>query len=71
MSDVPTPEELVQLAIGQKPIEFQQTFTDMLVARAAERIADRKMELAHDLFNPQEEPEIEEPEEEEVDDTNT
>jgi hypothetical protein len=72
MDQEPTVQDLLFHSYEQKPVEFQQTFNDLIVQRIASAVSDRKMELAQSLFNaPVDEVEIEEPEQAEVQELET
>ena len=60
----PRINDLIDFAIDKKPVEFQQTFNDIVTDRLAQAIDDRKVDIATHMFN---EPEDVEPKE--VDDT--
>lgn len=56
MSDVdvkPTVMDLIKFSAEQKPIDFEQAFGDLMVDRMQTAIADRKIEIAASMFNPQ------------------
>jgi hypothetical protein len=61
----PRIDDLIGFAADEKPVEFQQTFTDIVTDRIAQAIADRKDQIAQNMFR---EPEEEEPEEEQIED---
>lgn len=64
---MPDVEDLVQLSLDQKPIEFQQLFNDILLDRINSAVSEKKIEMSKSIFNPDveesPEPEEEEPEE--------
>ena len=62
----PGVSDLVASAIDQKPLEFQQTFNDLLRNRISDAVQARKFELASGLASSEPEPESE-PEETEAD----
>lgn len=55
-----TIEDLVASAIGQRPIDFEQSFTALMREKTADAIEARKAELAKTLFNQPAEKETEE-----------
>ncbi|MGZ4849968.1 MAG: hypothetical protein ACXV2C_01155 [Candidatus Bathyarchaeia archaeon] len=69
---------LIGYAVNKNPIEFQQTFTDIVTDRLAQAVDDRKVEVAQTIFNeppeeettetPEEDVVADEPEEEETND---
>jgi hypothetical protein len=72
MDQESTVQDLLLHSYEQKPVEFQQTFNDLVVQRIASAVSDKKMELAHSLFNePSDETEPEEPEQAEVQEPET
>lgn len=71
--------DLIGYAVNQNPIEFQQTFNDIVTDRLAQAVDARKIELAQNVFKdapeadeeepetPDEDVDADEPEEEEID----
>ena len=59
--------DLIGFAANQNPVEFQNTFNDIVADRIAQAVADRKVELAQNVFNdaPKQEEPVE-PEEKET-----
>ena len=67
-----TTTDLIVHTLEQKPIDFQQTFDDLLRNRLQDAVQAKKMELAKDVFNNNSSYEEEDNEEEEnVDDQET
>ena len=46
-----TTTDLIVHTLEQKPIDFQQTFDDLLRNRLQDAVQAKKMELAKDVFN--------------------
>lgn len=52
MSDVSAKiADLIHFSSGQKPIEFEATFKDLLQDKVAAAIENRKLEIANRMFN--------------------
>lgn len=45
-------QDLVNAALEQKPLDFEAAFGDLLVSRLHNKINDKKLEIAQQLFNP-------------------
>lgn len=58
--------DLIGYAANQNPVEFQQTFNDIVADRLVQAIDARKQELAQNIFNDVPD-EVETPDEQEVD----
>lgn len=58
--DIFTVEDLVASAVAQKPGDFEETFNQLILDKLGTAIADRKLELAQSMFNPQVEEDVEE-----------
>lgn len=54
MDDV-TVQDLITHAYDQKPLEFQNSFADLMAPRLAAAIDARKIEVAQAIFNSEEE----------------
>lgn len=62
MSDVSAKiADLIHFSSGQKPLEFETTFKDLLQDKVAAAIENKKLEIASKMFNA---PEVENDEEE-------
>jgi hypothetical protein len=42
--------DLIGYAVNQNPVEFQQTFNDIVTDRLAQAVDDRKQEIAQAMF---------------------
>lgn len=52
-----TLNDLVVFSAGQKPLDFQQAFDDLIVGKIQAAVDNRKLEIAQSMFNTQEEEE--------------
>jgi hypothetical protein len=46
-----TLNDLVVFSAGQKPLEFQQAFDDLIVGKIQAAVDNRKLEIAQSMFN--------------------
>ena len=51
--------DLITSALEQKPLEFENAFSDIVRDRIAGKIEDRKIEVSKNMFNPPAETETE------------
>lgn len=45
-------QDLINAALEQKPVDFEAAFGDLLVSKLHNKINDKKLEIAQQLFNP-------------------
>lgn len=51
MSDKYDINDLVNAAVSQKPIDFNNVFNDIIVSKIENAISNKKLELAQNMFN--------------------
>jgi hypothetical protein len=61
-------QDLVTHAINQAPLDFQKTFGDLMDTKLGDAVAERKFEVAQNLFNEPVEPQADDAVEPQVDD---
>jgi hypothetical protein len=61
----PNVSDLVLNAIEQKPLDFQQSFADLMQQRIEDAVAEKKLEIASVFTNPNDQDDNSEEEEEE------
>ena len=52
-------QDLIAYAYDQKPIEFQNSFNDLMASRLATAVDAKKIEVAQSIFSNEEQEEIE------------
>jgi hypothetical protein len=67
MDDVQV-QDLIAYAYDQKPIEFQNSFNDLMASRLTAAIDAKKIEVAQNIFTNEEESELEPTDQEEPED---
>jgi len=55
MSDKYSVEDLINLAMAQKPVEFGQTFNSIMTDKLTAAVDNKKTEIAAKMFNNKEE----------------
>jgi hypothetical protein len=65
---MPTTTELLGLAVDKNPVDFADTFNNIMMQKAAEAIDAKQVEMAQSLYGDQVEPEEDEFEDFDVDD---
>jgi hypothetical protein len=46
-----TIEDLIASAVGQRPMDFEQTFVSLMMDKAGDAVEARKTEVAKTMFN--------------------